>query len=121
MVSADVARYMKAFKEKLCDMDKCPSDSTLKTYAYSMNWMLQRIEGFTFAKPADCDTILKYMNGNKVKSTRRLASYTALKVAAICLRIGIVLAICPVFFAKNDRNADAIVAEIRIFLLFTQK
>ena len=84
MVSADVARYMKAFKEKLCDMDKCPSDSTLKTYAYSMNWMLQRIEGFTFAKPADCDTILKYMNGNKVKSTRRLASYTALKVWHNC-------------------------------------
>ena len=79
-----VARYMKLLKEKLCDSDKCPTDNTLRTYAYSLSWMADRIDGFNGSKVPDCDTIMKYMNGNKVSHSRRLASYTALKVWHNC-------------------------------------
>ena len=79
-----VAKYIEWLKEKMCDSDKCPSDSTLKTYAYSLAWMADRIDGFTKDKVPDCETIMKYMNGNKVPHARRLASYTALKVWHNC-------------------------------------
>ena len=79
-----VAKYFELLKEKLCDSDKCPSDSTLKTYAYSLAWMAERIDGFNGDKVPDCDTIMKYMNGNKVAHSRRLSSYTALKVWHNC-------------------------------------
>ena len=84
MKSELATKYMAWFKEKLCDSEKCPSDSTLKTYAYSMAWMAKRIDGFTKDNVPDCETIMKYMDGNKVKTTRRLASYTALKVWHNC-------------------------------------
>ena len=46
MPKAEMLAYNDWFKSKMCDKDKCPSDSTLKTYAYSMAWLQQRIEGF---------------------------------------------------------------------------
>ena len=84
MVNQKVATYQKWFKKKLCDSEKCPADSTLRTYAYSMAWLAQRIDGFEGEAVPDADVILKYMEDNKVSNQRRLSSYTALKVWHNC-------------------------------------
>lgn len=88
MVNPTVAAYQKWFHGKLCDKENCPADSTLKTYAYSMGWLHTRIDGFSVdgltSEVPETDTVLKYMQDNDVKNTRRLASYTALKVHHNC-------------------------------------
>ncbi len=74
--------YSKWFGDKLCNDDGCPTAATLKTYGYSMAWLAQRIEGFDVEKEMvpPPKKILEYMSDNKVKTGRRVASYTALKV-----------------------------------------
>ena len=86
MVNPTVATYQKWYKEKLCGSDDCPTDPTLKTYAYSMAWLAKRMEGFDAetAMVPEPQKILDYMETNKVKNGRRVASYTALKVFHNC-------------------------------------
>ena len=86
MVNAQAVAWQKWFKGKMCNSDTCPSDATLKTYGYSMNWLQSRMEGFDVDKEMapEPDTILSYMDDNKVKTNRRLASYTAMKVFHRC-------------------------------------
>ena len=86
MVNAQAAAWQKWFKGKMCNSDTCPSDATLKTYGYSMNWLQSRLEGFDVEKEIvpEPDAILSYMDDNKVKVNRRLASYTAMKVFHRC-------------------------------------
>ena len=73
-----VEKYMKIFKTKLCDSDKCPSDSSLRTYAYAIAWLADRME-FPEGKLPDCEDVLEYLENAKVTNTRRAAVYTALK------------------------------------------
>lgn len=86
MVNPTVATYQKWFKDKLCDKEDCPTDPTLKTYSYSMAWLAKRLEGFDAetAMVPEPEKILDYMEQNKVKNGRRVASYTALKVFHNC-------------------------------------
>jgi hypothetical protein len=80
--------YALWFKKKQCDNDDCPTDSTLKTYGYSMQWMAQRMEGFDVEKEMvpTPEKVLGYMEDNKVGTGRRVQSYTALKVFHRCFR-----------------------------------
>ena len=73
-----VVKYMEAFKKKLCDAESCPSDSSLRTYAYAISWLEDRME-FPEGKIPPCEDILEYLENAKVTNTRRAAVYTALK------------------------------------------
>ena len=73
-----VEKYIKLFKEKLCESDKCPSEASLRTYAYSIAWLESRME-FVEGKIPACEDVLEYLENAKVTSTRRAAVYTALK------------------------------------------
>lgn len=79
MVNERVAHYIEAYKRKLCSDKKCPSDSSLRAYAYSIWWLEQRMD---FPKEGGLpkpDLVLEYMENAKVTPTRRTAVYTALK------------------------------------------
>ena len=73
-----VEKYIELFKEKLCDAEKCPSESSLRTYAYSIAWLESRME-FVEGKIPACEDLLEYLENAKVTNTRRAAVYTALK------------------------------------------
>ena len=75
---ATVAKYIAAFKKKLCDAESCPSDSSLRTYAYAIAWLEDRME-FVDGKIPPCETVLEYLENAKVTNTRRAGVYTALK------------------------------------------
>ena len=79
MVNERVAHYIEAYKRKLCSDKKCPSDSSLRAYAYSIWWLEQRMD---FPKEGGLpkpDLVLEYLENAKVTATRRAAVYTALK------------------------------------------
>ena len=73
-----VAKYMQAFKKKLCDAEKCPSESSLRTYAYAIAWLEERME-FPDNKIPPCEDVLEYLENAKVTNVRRAGVYTALK------------------------------------------
>ena len=80
----------KTFINFLKKSERCSNlrPNTLSTYGYSLNWMATRIDGFeydgthiTVPKP---ETVIDYMDSNKVSQSRRTSSYTALKVWHNC-------------------------------------
>ena len=78
MVNERVAHYIEAYKRKLCDDEKCPSDGSLRAYAYSIVWLEQRMDFPADSLPKP-DVVLEYMENAQVSATRRSAVYTALK------------------------------------------
>ena len=79
MVNERVAYYIENFKRKLCNDKGCPSDGSLRAYAYSIYWLETRMD---FPKEGGLpkpDAVLEYMENAKVSATRRSAVYTALK------------------------------------------
>ena len=79
MVNERVAHYIEAFKRKLCDDEKCPSDGSLRAYAYSIHWLEQRMDFPPEGGLPKPDLVLEYMENAKVSANRRAAIYTALK------------------------------------------
>ena len=59
------------------------SDATKKTYAYNLAWLAKRMPEFDTGTPTP-DEVLGYMADNKVKNTRRMHSYTCMKVLHRC-------------------------------------
>ena len=79
MVNEYVAQLTDQFKAKLCDAEKCPSEVTLRTYAYSIAWLKKRMdfpEDGSMPKP---EHVLEYMENAKIKPQRKCQVYTALK------------------------------------------
>ena len=63
MVNAKALAWKNWFKSKMCNSDTCPTDSTMRTYGYNMNWLESRLEGFDLEKELtpDPETVLEYM------------------------------------------------------------
>ena len=87
MVNAQAAAWQEWYKGKMCNSDSCPTDATLRTYGYSMNWLQTRMEGFDVEKELvpESEAILEYMDENKVTTNRRIQSFTAMKVFHRCM------------------------------------
>ena len=73
-----VKELIAEFKRRLCDSDKCPSDSALRTYSYSIAWLMDRME-FPEKGMPKVERVLEYMNNAKVSAQRKCQVYTALK------------------------------------------
>ena len=78
MVNPDVPVLIEAFRKKLCGTDKCPADSTLRTYAYSIAWLKQRIDFPETGMPSP-EKVMEYMNNAKIPPVKKCQIYTALK------------------------------------------
>ncbi len=79
MVNPIVSGLIAEFKKKLCDSESCPSDSSLRAYAYSIAWLMKRIdfpEDGSMPKP---ENVMEYLENSKVTNRKRCAVYTALK------------------------------------------
>ena len=73
-----VKELIAEFKRRLCDSDKCPSDSALRTYLYSIAWLMDRMD-FPEKGMPKVERVLEYMNNAKVSAQRKCQVYTALK------------------------------------------
>ena len=72
------------FRDVLSKSEKQRSKNTLRTYAYSLKWLSDRIDGFEDDKYPSPETVIDYMDKNSIKPSRRMGSYTAMKVLHNC-------------------------------------
>ena len=77
----DLKQIIDKFKKAMCknDIKKCPSDASLKTYAYSILWLSHRMDFPENGSMPNPDDVLEYLENAKVSAVRRCAVYTALK------------------------------------------
>ena len=75
---------MNDFHEYLKENTNGLSANTTKTYAYNLQWLRKRIDGFNGIKPPKPEDILEYMETSNVGPLRRQSSYVALKVLHNC-------------------------------------
>ena len=103
-----VTAIIEMFKKALCKNDKakCPSESSLKTYAYSILWLSKRMDfpaDGSFPKP---EQVMEYMENAKVSHMRRCSVYTALKKYHGCMDDGECAKYCTCL-VRAKRAVDA--------------
>ena len=78
MVNPVVVDLIAKFKKKLCDSESCPSDSSLRQYAYSIAWLKKRVDFPEDGMPKP-EHVMEYLENSKVTNRKRCSVYTALK------------------------------------------
>ena len=81
-------KFFIAYLKDMCQV----APNTVRTYGYSLAWLAKRIEGFlvregegrTVVEIPTPEQVIDYMDRNKVGETRRMLSYTAMKVWHKC-------------------------------------
>ena len=68
------------WKDEICNCDNPRTESSVKTYCYSLKWAAARMDGFTETECPGADDVIGYMDEHNIPNKRRQAVYTAMKV-----------------------------------------